>query len=183
MYAAFSILRIMNPSKNIFLIGSMGAGKTTVGRHLARKLGINFFDTDREIETRCGVSIATIFEYEGESGFRDRESKIIKLLSENSPLVLATGGGSILREENRKILSARGTVFYLKVSLNEQYSRLSHDKTRPLLQTDNPREKLKQIMSERAPLYESVADLVVNSSGRNMRYVVNEIIKHYKDNA
>ncbi len=158
----------------------MGAGKTTVGRHLARKLGIDFFDSDREIESRCGVSIATIFEYEGEPGFRERESKIIEILSQQSPIVLATGGGSILREENRNILTARGMIVYLKISLKDQFSRVSHDKSRPLLQTANPKETLKKVMHERSPIYKSIADLVVNSGGRNMRYVVEEIAKAYR---
>ena len=158
----------------------MGAGKTTVGRALARRLKMEFFDSDREIESLCGVSIPTIFEYEGEKGFRDRESRMIEDLTNRSPIILATGGGSILRAENRKLLSERGLVIYLHVTLNEQFNRISHDKNRPLLQTPNPRETLKKIMEERAPIYESLADLRVNSNGRNMRYVVEKILRYLK---
>lgn len=167
----------MKKPTNIFLIGPMGAGKTTVGRALARRLKMDFYDSDREIEALCGVSIPTIFEYEGEQGFRDRESRMIEDLTARHPIVLATGGGAVLREENRKLLSARGLVIYLHVTLSEQFNRISHDKNRPLLQTPNPRETLKKIMEERAPVYESLADLRVNSNGRNMRYVVEKIVR------
>ncbi len=168
----------MKNSQNIFLIGPTGAGKTTVGRNIARRLRIDFFDSDREIESLCGVSIPTIFEYEGEQGFRDRETKVIDELTQRSSILLATGGGSILREENRKMLSERGTVIYLHVNLKEQFSRISNDKNRPLLQTENPRDTLRKMMQERSPIYESVADYRVNSNGRNMRYVIEQILRH-----
>ncbi len=171
----------MNRLENIFLIGPMGAGKTTVGRSLARKLNIDFYDSDREIESNCGVSIATIFEYEGEAGFRKREAKILEGLSKRSPIILATGGGSILRKENRNLLSKRGIVVYLKIDLKEQFSRISHDKTRPLLQTENPKKMLEALMLERGPIYDSLADLTVNSNGRNMRYVIEKITKFMKN--
>ncbi|CAG0878785.1 unnamed protein product [Cyprideis torosa] len=168
----------MKNHPNIFLIGPMGAGKTTVGRNIARRLKMDFFDSDKEIERLCGVSIPTIFEYEGEQGFRDRETKIIDELTQRSPILLATGGGSVLREENRRMLRQRGTVFYLRVNLKEQFSRISNDKNRPLLQTENPRETLRQMMLERSPIYESVADYRVNSNGRNMRHVIDQILRH-----
>ena len=171
----------MKNQGNIFLIGPMGAGKTTVGRQVARKLKMDFYDSDREIEAHCGVNIPTIFEYEGEQGFRDRESRMIDELTKQSPIVLATGGGSILRSENRKVLSERGFVVFLNVSLKEQFNRISHDKNRPLLQTPNPKETLRKIMEERTPIYESMADLRVNSNGRNMRYVVDRVIKSIKN--
>lgn len=156
----------------------MGAGKTTVGRNIARRLKMEFFDSDREIENLCGVSIPTIFEYEGEQGFRDRETKVIDELSQRSSILLATGGGSVLREENRQILSQRGIVIYLHVNLKEQFSRISNDKNRPLLQTANPKETLRKMMLERAPIYESVADYRVNSNGRNMRNVIDQVMRH-----
>lgn len=168
----------MKNRQNIFLIGPMGAGKTTVGRNIARRLKMEFFDSDREIENLCGVSIPTIFEYEGEQGFRDRETKVIDELSQRSSILLATGGGSVLREENRQILSQRGIVIYLHVNLKEQFSRISNDKNRPLLQTANPKETLRKMMLERAPIYESVADYRVNSNGRNMRNVIDQVMRH-----
>lgn len=167
----------MKSKQNIFLVGPMGAGKTTVGRNIARRLKMEFFDSDREIEGLCGVSIPTIFEYEGELGFRDRETKVIDELTQRTSILLATGGGSVLREENRKMLSQRGIVIYLHVNLKEQFSRISNDKNRPLLQTENPRETLRKMMLERAPIYESVADYRVNSNGRNMRYVIDQILR------
>lgn len=167
---------------NIFLIGPMGAGKTTVGRQVARRLKLEFFDSDKEIEALCGVNIPTIFEYEGETGFRDRETRMIEGLTLKNPIVLATGGGAVLRAENRKVLTSRGFVVYLQVSLKEQFNRISHDKNRPLLQTPNPRQTLRKIMEERAPIYESMADLRVTSNGRNMRYVVDRITKYLKNN-
>lgn len=168
----------MKNRQNIFLIGPMGAGKTTVGRNIARRLKMEFFDSDREIENLCGVSIPTIFEYEGEQGFRDRETKVIDELSQRSSILLATGGGSVLREENRQLLSQRGIVIYLHVNLKEQFSRISNDKNRPLLQTANPKETLRKMMLERAPIYESVADYRVNSNGRNMRNVIDQVMRH-----
>ncbi|HBR98417.1 MAG TPA: shikimate kinase AroK [Gammaproteobacteria bacterium] len=167
----------MNKPQNIFLIGPMGAGKTTVGRQLAKQLHQDFYDSDREIERICGVSIPTIFEFEGEAGFREREAKMLDTLTQQHPIVLATGGGSVLRPENRTVMSERGFVVYLSINLREQFARIRHDKNRPLLQTENPRETLRRIMLERSPLYESLADLRINSNGRNMRYVVEKILK------
>ncbi len=167
----------MNRPTNVFLIGPMGAGKTTVGRALARRLKVDFYDSDKELESLCGVSIPTIFEYEGEAGFRRREARMLDKLTSLSSIVLATGGGSVLHRENRKLLVERGLVIYLRVSLKEQFSRISNDKNRPLLQTENPRETLEKLMMERTPIYESIADFRVNSNGRNMRYVVERIIK------
>jgi shikimate kinase len=131
----------MIPSCNIFLVGLMGAGKTTIGKLLARQRGLEFLDSDQEIVARCGVSIPTIFEIEGEAGFRKREAAMIDELSQRKGIVLATGGGAVLLEENRTHLKARGTVVYLRCQPQELYLRTRHDKNRPLLQTDDPLQK------------------------------------------
>ena len=128
--------------KNIILVGLMGAGKSTIGRNIARSLNKAFYDSDRVIEERTGVDIATIFEIEGEQGFRDREEQVIAELCEQNDIVLATGGGSILRETNRKKMSKRGHVVYLRTSAELLYSRIRHDKKRPLMQTNNPLDTL-----------------------------------------
>ncbi|MDO6460550.1 shikimate kinase AroK [Granulosicoccaceae sp. 1_MG-2023] len=167
----------MNPKENIFLIGPMGAGKTTVGRALAKRLKREFFDSDKEIERQCGVNIPTIFDIEGEEGFRLREAKMIDELSARDGIVLATGGGAPMREENRKKLAERGIVIYLSVTLQEQFNRISHDKNRPLLKTDDPRGTLRRLMKERAPVYETLASIKINSTGRNMRYVIERILR------
>ncbi len=167
---------------NIFLIGPMGSGKSTVGRALAKKIGYDFLDSDREIESRCGVDIPTIFDYEGEIGFRDREERIIDELSSQQKLVLATGGGSVLRESNRDHLKSRGYVILLSVDLDEQMRRVGSDTKRPLLKADDPKAILRKLMDERAPLYKSVADIEVSTDSRRMYHVVTRIIKHLKSN-
>jgi len=133
----------------IFLIGPMGSGKTSVGRALARKIGHRFLDSDREIEARCGVDIPTIFDYEGEAGFRDREARMIDELTRLDDIVLATGGGSVLRQTNRDCLQQRGHVILLSVDLNEQLKRVEHDSSRPLLHTEDPAGKLQALMAEK----------------------------------
>ncbi len=148
----------------IFLIGPMGSGKTTVGRHLARRLGMSFADLDLELQQRCGVEVAVIFEIEGEAGFRLRESALLDELSRQDGLVLATGGGSVLKEENRRLLAERGLVVYLQVSIDQQLKRLARDKQRPLLQTADRRQRLRELADRRNPIYESCADLVVRSA-------------------
>ncbi len=163
---------------NIFLIGSMGAGKTTIGRQLAKRLKRPFFDSDHELVERCGVDIPTIFEFEGESGFRDRESQVIDELSRREDIVLATGGGAVLRPENRKMLAARGTVIYLRVTLENQYLRTSADRNRPLLQGGNLKEKLKKLRDERDPLYRALADHVLNTDNRTPATVAQAIQRH-----
>src|SRR5215210_3850034 len=143
---------------NIFLVGLMGAGKTSVGKLLARRLGKVFYDSDHEIERSTGVRIPVIFEIEGESGFSARESRVLAELARCPDIVLATGGGAVLAEENRRVLSAHGTVVYLRASPHDLYQRTRHDRNRPLLQTDNPLGKLTSLFSERDALYREVAD-------------------------
>ena len=165
---------------SIFLVGPMGSGKSTVGRALARKIGYRFLDSDREIEARCGVDIPTIFDYEGESGFRDRESRMINELTHLPGIVLATGGGSILREENREYLKSRGHVILLQVDIKEQLRRVSSDTNRPLLQTADPAARLRALMEEREPIYKSVAHVAVSTDARRMYHVVSRILRHLK---
>jgi shikimate kinase len=151
--------------KNIILVGLMGAGKSTVGRYLAKRMKREFYDTDTVIVERTGVSIPMIFEIEGEQGFRDREECVIKELSKEQGMILATGGGSVIRRINRQRLAAAGTVVYLRGSADLLFSRISHDTNRPLMQTDNPLKTLRDLLNERDPMYMEVADLVV-STGR-----------------
>ncbi|KAI3591890.1 Shikimate kinase I [Cupriavidus sp. U2] len=148
-------------SDNLFFIGFMGAGKTTIGRTVARRLGRPFFDTDHEIESRCGVRITTIFELEGEEGFRRRETRILDELTQRSGIVLATGGGIVLRPENREMLRARGHVIYLDAALPELWRRVRRNRNRPLLQVDNPRARLEALFCERDPLYREIAHLIM----------------------
>lgn len=153
----------------------MGAGKSTVGRHLAEALSFEFKDSDQEIQRRTGVDIPTIFEFEGEEGFRARERQVIDELSRREGVVLATGGGSILSADNRQDLAARGLVIYLQCSPEQQFSRTSRDRNRPLLQTDDPLERLRSLMAERDPLYRQVADMVVSTERRGTTSVVKDI--------
>lgn len=155
----------------------MGAGKSTVGRQLAKALGRDFYDTDKEIERRTGVSISWIFEMEGESGFRQREQKVLDELSLLKNIVLATGGGIVLSEENRRVLRSRGYVVYLSASVEQLLRRTNKDKNRPLLQTDNPKETVKALMSERAPLYQDVADIELRTGEQSIQYVVSGLVK------
>ena len=163
---------------SFFLIGPMGSGKTSVGRQLARKLKLSFYDSDREIESRCGVDIPTIFEYEGEQGFRDRESTILEELTAMPNIVLATGGGSVLREENRTLLAERGYVVLLSVELKEQLRRVSLNNNRPLLRDVNPEQRLREIMQEREPLYRELADVTINTNGGRMQNVITRLTRH-----
>ena len=168
--------------KNIFLIGPMGAGKSTIGRQLSNQLKMPFKDCDHEIVAHTGASIPLIFEIEGEEGFRKRETAMLDELSQMEGMVLATGGGAVLREENRTILSERGIVIYLYASLDQLFERTRRDRNRPLLQTDNPRAKLEAIMAERDPLYHQLADMVVHTDDRSVRSVVKEILVRLKQN-
>lgn len=165
---------------NLFLIGPMGAGKTTIGKQLAESLGLEFFDSDHEIQRRTGVDIPTIFEYEGEEGFRNREQAVIDELTEGEGIIVATGGGVVLREVNRQNLSSRGVVVYLQCTPAQQFERTRRDKNRPLLQTENPLEKLQTLMQARDPLYRQTADMVISTEGRNAQSVVREIVKRLK---
>jgi len=161
---------------NIFLVGLMGAGKTTVGRALARKLNKLFIDSDHEIEARTGVSIPLIFEIEGEESFRQRETEVIRDLSARSGIVLATGGGAIMRAENREYLKTRGTVIYLRASIHNILQRTSRDKNRPLLQTADPRRRLEELSRQREPFYREVADIVIDTGRPNVQFLVHSIL-------
>ncbi|MDT8371598.1 MAG: shikimate kinase AroK, partial [Gammaproteobacteria bacterium] len=164
-------------SGNIFLVGPMGAGKSTVGKQLAKSLGRDFYDSDKELEKRTGVSISWIFEMEGEQGFRIREQKIIDELTGLKDIVLATGGGVVLAEENRRVLRSRGHVVYLSASLEQLLKRTSKDKSRPLLETENPKQRIKDILSVRDPLYRDVADIELKTGEQSIQHVVSDLIK------
>ncbi len=154
----------------------MGAGKSTIGRLLSHELKLRFVDSDKVIEERAGADIPWIFDVEGESGFRDRESTVIDLLSAEDNLVLATGGGAVLRPENRSNLQGRGTVVYLQASVAQQLERTARDKNRPLLQTPDPEVVLNTLMEQRHPLYLQVADVVIDTERRNPKAVVTDIM-------
>lgn len=159
----------MHSSGTLILVGMMGAGKTTAGRLLARRLGRTFFDSDQEIEARCGVGIPLIFEIEGEAGFRDRESQIIAELTARPDVVLATGGGAVLREANRSRLAAAGTVAYLHARPEELFRRIRHDRNRPLLAGGDPLGRLQTLYAERDALYREIADVVIETGAQNVR--------------
>ena len=163
-------------NQNIFLVGLMGAGKTTVGRALAKKLNRRFIDSDQEIEARTGASISWIFEIEGEASFRQREAEVIRDLAALDDIVLATGGGAILKPENRQCLKSHGTVIYLRASVGSILQRTSHDKSRPLLQTADPRAKIEQLLQEREPLYMEVADIIIETGRPNVQSLVQAIL-------
>ena len=165
--------------RNIFLIGLMGAGKTTIGRHLARNIGCEFFDSDHEIERRTGADIPWIFDIEGEQGFRERERAVIDDLTQRQGIVLATGGGAVLDAENRRNLTARGLVIYLRASVKRLLRRTEKDKNRPLLQTANPGQRLQQLYDERDPLYREIADFIVDTDNRNVSNSVKLIIRQF----
>ncbi|MCF6776958.1 shikimate kinase AroK [Thiotrichales bacterium 19X7-9] len=168
----------MKRLQNIFLVGPMGAGKSTIGRQLANELKLDFFDSDREIETRCGVDIDWIFDIEGEAGFRQRERMVLEDLCEQQGIVVATGGGAVLLPENRSLLSSRGTVVYLQASIKQQLERTARDKRRPLLKgCDDKESRLKELMDAREALYSEVADYVVETSSTTVRSVVYKITK------
>ena len=154
----------------------MGAGKTTIGRQLAAALDKVFVDSDHEIVERTGVSIPTIFDIEGEAGFRKREREVIDELTARENIVLATGGGAVLPEENRSHLTLRGLVIDLEATVDQLLARTGRDRNRPLLQTEDPRARLEELIRERAPLYREVADQVVNTDNRSVRHVVKEIL-------
>jgi shikimate kinase len=162
--------------QNLFLIGPMGAGKSAVGRQLARLLHLEFLDSDEEIESRTGVDIPFIFEKEGEAGFRKREAKVIEDLSQQDGVVLATGGGVVMDPQNRNHLGARGFVIYLHTSVDQQLARTRKGRDRPLLDNDDPRAVLDALMEIRDPLYREIADLTVETDGRKVRAVANEIL-------
>jgi len=160
---------------NIFLVGPMGAGKTTVGKKLAEQRGQRFIDSDHEIEARTGVDIPYIFEKEGEAGFRKRESCVIADLATYNDIVLATGGGAVLLPENRQALKARGFVVYLHASVAQQFTRVERSDNRPLLAHGDRRETLARLFAERDPLYREVADLVLDTDGKNAKQLARDI--------
>jgi shikimate kinase len=160
----------------LFLVGMMGAGKTTVGRRLARRLDRPFVDADRELEARLGVPIPTIFELEGEAGFRRREAAIIDELTRREPIVLATGGGAVLDPANRAALHERGRVVYLRASVGDLWHRLRRDKVRPLLKAPDPRARIEELVRLRDPLYREVAHLVVDTGRQPVDQVVDAIL-------
>ncbi len=165
----------MVKSDNIFLIGPMGAGKTTIGRQIAKDLGVDFVDSDHEIEQRTGASIPLIFEIEGEEGFRRREREVIDDLTRRKGIVLATGGGAVLDSANRNHLAGRGTVIYLRASLDHLLKRTARDRNRPLLQTEDPRARLEGIIKMRDPLYREIADIIIDTDSNTVRATVRMI--------
>jgi shikimate kinase len=167
----------MRPPTRVFLVGPMGSGKSTIGKQLASALGLDFQDSDHEIQRRTGVDIPTIFAFEGETGFRAREKAVIDALTAMDGVVLATGGGAILDPDNRRALSSRGVVVYLHCSPEQQYRRTSHDRNRPLLQTEDPLQRLRELMAVRDPLYRETADLVVSTEKRSAAAVTKEIVR------
>ncbi len=173
-------MKLVDILGRLFLIGSMGAGKTTMGRQLARQLGYQFYDSDHVLEKRTGVDIPTIFDYEGEEGFRKRESQVIDELTQLDNIVLATGGGAILREENREALKERGFVIYLRVSIREQLKRTSNDKNRPILQIPDRKAKLIELANSRNPIYDALADYSVDTNRFFANKIRQKIINSFK---
>lgn len=169
----------MKQTDNIYLIGLMGAGKTTIGRQLAKVLQLPFYDSDKAIEEQTGVDIPTIFEYEGEEGFRIREQKMIEELTELKGVVLATGGGAILKAENQLALKENGFVVYLQCSVDKILQRTKRDTQRPLLSTDNPRERIEKLFLEREALYLSCCDFKIETSSMQSKMVVQQILNEY----
>ena len=165
---------------NIFIVGPMGSGKSTVGKIISDELFLNFFDSDDEIESRTGASIDWIFDLEGEEGFRKRESSILEEMVKQNSIVLSTGGGIILSDSNREMLSSRGTVFYLSTPISVQIERTSKDKDRPLLKNGDPEEILTRLQKERKDLYESVSDHIIETENKSSQQVASEIINLVK---
>ena len=173
---------MQNPTNNIFLVGLMGSGKTTIGRSLAKKLNLRFIDADQEIEARTGASIPLIFEIEGEASFRQREADVIRDLTAQQGIVLATGGGAVLNETSRQFLHERGTVVYLRASVASILQRTSHDKNRPLLQTPDPKARIEELSRQRSPLYEKVAHIIIETGRPNVHSVVQNILSQLERN-
>ena len=165
---------------NIILVGLMGAGKSTIGRQLARRLNLTFYDSDKVIEERTGVGIPTIFEIEGEAGFREREEQVIAELTAMPNILLATGGGSVLRETNRQHIKAGGCVIYLRASAEHLFQRIKHDRSRPLMQTSHPLQTLRDLLKMREPLYLEVADLIVPTGKQKVNVILRDIYTKLK---
>lgn len=171
----------MSKAENLVLIGLMGAGKTSVGRHLAQLLGWEFLDTDHVLEERCGADIPWIFDIEGEAGFRRRETEVLEDLCRYEKTIIATGGGIVLSEHNRSLLKTCGTVVYLAATPEQLYARVAHDTHRPLLQVEDPQAVLAKLLLEREPLYMEVADLVIHSEGsRSARYMADRVAEEVR---
>ena len=166
---------MINQKGNIILIGPMGSGKTSTGRMLAKEMGYAFADTDEEVTKRTGVSIAYIFDVEGEEGFRKRECLALKECLNDNNTVLSTGGGIVLSKENRDLLQDRGTVIYLQTSIHSQLKRTASTNNRPLLQNKNPEETLEKLMLTRAPLYEEIADITIMTDNKSLQEMSKEI--------
>lgn len=167
-------------TQNVYLVGLMGAGKTTIGRTLARRLEKQFVDSDHEVEARTGVPIPTIFEIEGETGFRKREAQVIAELTECDGLVMATGGGAVLNPDSRDLLKAHGFVVYLDVPPETLYERVRHDRNRPLLRVADPLGKLRELHTQRDPFYREVADLVIDVRRLNSQGVLHCLLREYE---
>lgn len=168
--------KLSGAGRNVFLVGLMGAGKTSVGRMLARRLGKAFIDSDQEVESRTGVRIPVIFEIEGEAGFRRRECQVIADLAARRDIVLATGGGAVLDPANRRALAGNGTVIYLRAQVADLWRRTRNDRGRPLLQTADPQARLAELYSARDPLYREVADLIVDTGAQSVRHLVSRLV-------
>lgn len=171
----------MQGARNVFLVGMMGAGKTTAGRLLARRLKRTFLDSDQEIERRCGVKVPVIFEIEGEAGFRQREAAVIAELTAREDVVLATGGGAVLAEANRRHLAARGTVIYLHAPPPALYERVRQDRNRPLLATGDPLARLHELYAVRDPLYREIADIVVDTGRQSAQTLARRLLAQLKE--
>ena len=167
--------------RNVFLVGMMGAGKTTAGRLIARRLKRPFYDSDHEIERRCGVKVPVIFDIEGEAGFRQREAAAIAELSALEDAVLATGGGAVLAPGSRRLLAARGTVIYLHALPEALYARVRQDKNRPLLATADPLARLRELYAQRDPLYREIADIVVDTGPRSAQGLARQLLGQLRE--
>ena len=172
----------VKPESRLILVGMMGAGKTTVGRLLARRLKRSFYDTDEEIERRCGVRVPVIFDIEGEAGFRARERQMIEELCALDNAVLSTGGGAVLAEENRKVIAACGVVVYLHARPPQLWLRVRHDRNRPLLATGDPEKKLEMLYAERDSLYREVADLVIDTGKQSVQTLAKDLLARLEGN-
>lgn len=168
---------------NIILIGPMGSGKTTLGRRIAPRFGLEFVDIDEELERRCGVEVAVIFEIEGESGFRERESRLLAEIAGGSGQLIATGGGSVLAAANREVIRQSGLVVWLNATVDQQIRRLERDKRRPLLAAPDRRERLAAMAEERNPIYASIADVVFDSSNRPLPRMAEALERTIRDSS
>ena len=172
--------RICSSPREYSLVGPMGAGKTTVGRRLARSLDKQFIDVDQELELRTGASVSLIFDVEGESGFREREKRLVDELTQYEDVVIATGGGVVLDARNREVLEERGFVVYLHASVDDLVARTRRDTTRPLLQTPDPEARIRELVATREPLYRDVADIIVDTGKTSLSEVVKTIRSAYR---